>query len=243
MALVYESKRKGHQLAKPKNKLNVVASISGGIDSSTLLYYLKAQPVIGVVKAITFNYGQKLEREIKAALEISSCLGVDCKVIDISNIQSLLTKSALIGKDVEIPEVPETAEHYETLKVTIVPNRNTIFLSLAVAYAVNLDYDAVAYAAHWSDKGVYPDCTVEFVEAFEKAMQIGNDRPIKIIAPFLRINKTEIVRRGHKLGVPYLLTWSCYKGGKVHCGVCSSCRERKGAFKETNIPDPTLYEE
>ena len=234
-------------MEKSKDKLNVVASISGGIDSSTLLYCLKAQPAIGDVKAITFNYGQKLEREIKAALEISSCLEVDCKVIDISNIQSLLTKSALIGKDVEIPEVPETAERYETLKVTIVPNRNAVFLSLAVAYAVNLDYDAVAYAAHWSDRGVYrkslnPDCTIEFVEAFEKAMQIGNDRPIKILAPFLHIDKTEIVRRGRRLGVPYVLTWSCYKGGKVHCGVCSSCRERKRAFKEANILDPTLYE-
>ena len=231
------------KLAKPRNKLNVVASISGGIDSSTLLYFLRRQPRIGDVKAITFNYGQKLDKEIKAALEISSCLGVYCKVVDISNIQTLLTKSALIGKDVEIPEVSETAEHFETLKITIVPNRNAIFLSLAVAYAVNLGYDAVAYAAHWSDKGVYPDCTVEFVGAFERAMQIGNDRLIEILAPFLQIDKSEIIRRGHKFGVPYSLTWSCYKGGKVHCGVCSSCRERKRAFKEANVPDPTIYEE
>jgi 7-cyano-7-deazaguanine synthase len=149
----------------------------------------------------------------------------------------------LTDSRVEIPYVPETVEHYETLKTTIVPNRNSIFLSIAIGYAVSLKANHVFFGAHHSDRGVYPDCRREFVEAFEEAEQLANDNSELVIsAPFVDIDKSQIVKLGAKLGVPYGETWSCYKGGEMHCGVCSSCRERKRAFEEAGVADATEYE-
>jgi len=202
---------------------------------------LKFQGYVDEVHALTILYGQKHQREVDAAKAIAKKLGVPHTIVDISSIQPLVAKSALTS-DQPVPDVPAAAEHYETLQTTIVPNRNMIFLSLAVAYAITLDYNAVAYAAHWSDRGVYPDCREEFVDAFQKAAQIGTDYQIAVLAPFIRYDKADIVRIGSELGVPYELTWSCYRGGSVHCGVCSSCRERKLAFQEAGVKDPTKYE-
>ncbi len=185
-----------------------VAIVSGGIDSSTLLYNLAH------------------------------------KLIDISSIREILDSSALINPNVPIPEVPETVEHYDTLKATIVPNRNAIFLSLAVAYALKIGADSVFYGAHFSDRGVYPDCRKEFVDSFMHAERVATDNfKLTVEAPFVNVNKSDIVKLGNELGVPYHLTWSCYKGGPIHCGTCSSCRERKRAFLEAGVKDPTEYEQ
>src|SRR3990172_3595624 len=136
----------------------------------------------------------------------------------------------------------ETAEYFETLKTTIVPNRNSIFLSIAIGYAVSIAANYVFFGAHHSDRGVYPDCRREFVEAFEHAERLANDNLLLVIAaPFVNMSKSEIVKLGVELGVPYKETWSCYKGGRIHCGVCSSCRERKRAFQEAGVVDPTEY--
>lgn len=223
--------------------LNVVAVVSGGIDSSTMLHLLHADTSINKIASITFDYGQKHDKEIAAAVAISRSLGIPHIVVDISNIQVLL-RSALTTEDIDVPEVTATAEHYDTLKSTVVPNRNAIFLSLAVGYAVSLGYDAVAYAAHWSDRGVYPDCRAEFVESFEDAMRKAIDMPdFRILSPFINNDKSTIVTIGLDYDVPFDLTWSCYKGGEKHCGVCSTCRERKRAFVEAGISDPTEYQE
>jgi len=224
-----------------KANFKVVSLLSGGIDSSTLLYWLRSQENIDEIHALTFIYGQKHQREVDAASTIAKRLGVPHTVVDISAIKPLISKSALTSEQ-PVPEALETAEYYETLKATVVPNRNMILLSLAVAYAITLDYNAVAYAAHWSDRGIYPDCREEFVEAFQRAVQIGTNQPITVLAPFVRYDKADIVRIGSELGVPFELTWSCYKGGSIHCGVCSSCRERKRAFQEAGVQDPTTYE-
>lgn len=217
-----------------------VAIISGGIDSSTLLYKLVNDGY--EVYALTFIYGQKHSKEVEAAKIIATKLGVNHKVIDMSSLQEIL-RSALTSPGMTIPEVPAEAKHYDTLKSTVVPNRNSIFLSIAVGYAISIGANHVFYAAHFSDRGVYPDCRKEFVEAFAHASRLATDNPDLVIeAPFVNMNKSEIVSLGTKLGVPYELTWSCYKGGEKHCGVCSSCRERKRAFQEAGIPDPTVYE-
>jgi len=217
----------------------VVSLLSGGIDSSTLLYWLKHQGY--EVKALTIIYGQRHEREIYAARKIAYEADVEWRLIDISGVR-LVLRSALTSEDIPIPEVPEDAQYHEALKSTVVPNRNMIFLSIAAAWAASLDYDAVAYAAHWSDRGVYPDCREKFVEAVEKALRLSLDHPgFRVLAPFVRCSKAEIVALGSSLGVPYEYTWSCYKGLEKHCGICSSCRERKRAFKEAGVHDPTEY--
>ena len=219
-----------------------IAIVSGGIDSSTLLYDLvnqKFEP-----HALTVLYGQKHSREIGASKAITSKLGVQHKIIDISDVKTILDSSSLINAHVPIPEVAETSEHYDTLKSTIVPNRNSIFLSLATAYAINIGANYVFYGAHFSDRGVYPDCRKEFVDAFTHAERLATDNfELRVEAPFVNSRKSDIVRLGRKLGVPFEITWSCYQGGKKHCGVCSSCRERKRAFVEAKVEDPTEYEQ
>ena len=223
-----------------------VQIISGGLDSTTLLYYLLDKKYD--VTALSFNYGQKHIKELLQAKKITSDLDITHYIIDMSDIKELLSKSALTG-DIVVPEVPEIAEHYETLKQTVVPNRNAIMLSIAYANAINIGADIVAYGAHFSDRDVYPDCRIEFVKMLNDAFNEGNwskrsdNTKPEIIAPFINMQKSEIVRIGNKLKVPFQETWSCYKGEDVQCGVCSSCRERKRAFKEAEVIDPTIYKE
>jgi 7-cyano-7-deazaguanine synthase len=217
-----------------------IAIVSGGIDSCTLLYDLLNQNF--ETHALTFEYGQKHSKEIEAAKRITSKLGIDHKIIDISAVGEIINSSSLINVELSIPKVPETVEHYDTLQSTIVPNRNSIFLSLAIAYAVNIGANKVFYGAHASDRGVYPDCRREFVDAFAHAERLATDNfELTVEAPFVNVKKSDIVRLGSKLGVPFGLTWSCYQGGGTHCGTCSSCRERKRAFIEAGIKDPTEY--
>jgi len=218
-----------------------VAIASGGADSSTLLYLLRSEGYN--VKALTFLYGQRHDKEIGSAVKICKILGVEHQVVDVSALKELLSSSALINRLITVPEVPETTEHYESLKTTIVPNRNAILLSIAVGFAVARGINRVVYGAHFSDRGVYPDCREEFVEAFQQTMRLATENSkLEILAPFVRKSKAEIIGLGSRLGVPYDLTWSCYNGGAQHCGRCSSCRERKRAFIEANVNDPTEYE-
>ena len=220
--------------------MKAVVIASGGVDSSTLLYKTVKEDYETYV--LTFIYGQKHKREIESAKRICEGLNVHHKVIDLSVLKDILSGSALTDSGVEVPEVPETAEHYETLRTTIVPNRNSIFLSIAIGYAVSIGANNVFFGAHHSDRGVYPDCRREFVEAFEHAERLANDSSLLVVAaPFVNMSKSEIVKLGVELGVPYKETWSCYKGGRIHCGVCSSCRERKRAFQEAGVVDPTEY--
>jgi len=222
------------------NKKAVII-LSGGIDSTTLVYSSLKQGY--EVECLTILYGQRHRREADSARRITGALGVVHKVADLSPLGEILSGSALTDTKIDVPEVPETAEHYDTLKTTIVPNRNAIFLSIAVGYAVSTDAENVFFGAHSSDRGVYPDCREEFVEAFQASERLATDEPdLNIIAPFVGMEKADIVRLGDRLGVPFGETWSCYKGGTVHCGVCSSCRERKRAFIEAGVPDPTGYE-
>jgi 7-cyano-7-deazaguanine synthase len=218
----------------------VVVLFSGGIDSTTLLYYLRSKGFI--LYPITIIYGQKHQKETESAKRICKLLGVKHKILDLSCISEIFSRSALVSKRARIPDVSAEKKHFDTLKITVVPNRNSILLSIAVAYAQNISANYVSFGAHFSDRGVYPDCRKEFVRAFARSQKLACDNPsLKILAPFVYKTKTEIVKLGKKLKVPYKLTWSCYKGKKFHCGRCSSCQERKRGFLEAKFPDPTIY--
>ncbi|NIP38218.1 MAG: 7-cyano-7-deazaguanine synthase QueC [Candidatus Dadabacteria bacterium] len=214
---------------------------SGGIDSTTLLYKLINEGYKPVV--LTFLYGQKHNKEIEYVNNTCRVLNVKNITVDISGIKDLLQGSALTDSKINIPDVPETTEHFDTLKTTIVPNRNSVFLTLAVAYAQSTGCNHIFFGAHFSDRGVYPDCRKEFVQSFENSQILANDnKDLRVSAPFVDMDKADIVKLGEKLGVPFKKTWSCYKGEQKHCGVCSSCRERKRAFIEANVTDPTVYQ-
>ena len=218
-----------------------VVIASGGIDSSTLLFKTVSENY--KTYALTFIYGQKHEKEIDCARWICERVKLSHKIIDLSALKEILSGSALTDSNIAIPEVPADVSHYDTLKATIVPNRNSIFLSIAIGYAVSTGADRVFFGAHRSDRGVYPDCRPEFIDAFQSAERLANDNPdLTVNAPFAHMDKSEIVKLGAGLGVPYQKTWSCYKGGELHCGVCSSCRERKRAFTQSGVSDPTRYE-
>ena len=218
-----------------------VVIASGGIDSSTLLFKMVTENY--ETHALTFIYGQKHKREIESAKWICERLKVSHKILDLSVLKEILTGSALTDASIAIPEVPTDVSFYDTLKATIVPNRNSIFLSIAIGYAVSTGANRVLFGAHHSDRGIYPDCRPEFVEAFESAERLATDNPdLTVNAPFAHMDKSDIVALGTKLGVPFQKTWSCYKGDELHCGVCSSCRERKRAFTQSGVSDPTSYE-
>jgi len=213
--------------------------MSGGIDSSTLAYYLKDKG--HEVKALTFNYGQKHDNEIDAAAKICVEAEIPWKLVDISAVKYLLD-SALTNDKRKIPE-----GHYadKNMESTVVPNRNMIMLSIAAGYAKSIGFDYIAFAAHGGDHFIYPDCRPGFVDiltaAIRSAFGHSDDAP-KLIAPFVDFDKTDIVRMGHMLKVPFKITWSCYKGRVKHCGKCGTCVERKEAFKLAKVSDPTKYE-
>lgn len=219
-----------------------VIILSGGIDSTTLCYKYVNED--WDISPLIFNYGQKHGKEIRYAKKTCEQLGLKYRLIDISGMNELLAGSALTDESVDIPEVNEDTKKFDTLQTTIVPNRNSIFLSIAIAYAYSRGINNVFFGAHHSDRGVYPDCRDEFVRAFQDAERLatGNNE-LNVIAPFVTLTKGEIVKLGQRIGVPFEETWSCYAGKDAHCGRCSSCIERKKAFNEAGVEDKTEYAE
>ena len=222
--------------------MKAVLILSGGIDSSTLLYYLLDKGY--EVHALTFHYGQKHSKEIEhskiIAEEAKNRGKVNHRVVDISSIHELISAGALTGEE----SVPKAFYSEEVQKRTIVPNRNMIMLSIAAGYAVKIGAKEVYYAAHKSDYSIYPDCRKEFVKAFDAAVYLANLwTPVEIKAPFVDMTKDEIVELGLKLKVPYELTWSCYEGNERPCLSCGTCLERTEAFLLNNARDPMLSDE
>jgi 7-cyano-7-deazaguanine synthase len=208
--------------------------LSGGPDSATVAYWAKTQGY--KIFPITFNYGQIALKEIQAAQKIAEKLGTTTKIIDLSALKEIFSGvTSLCNTD--IPLTPEFSAPI------IVPFRNAIFLSAAVAYAVAVGAEKIFYGAQGSDEPFYPDCRREFYEAFEKAARLGTCEEITIKAPFSGGKKSDLIKEGAKLGVPFELTWSCYRDGAKHCGKCESCMNRKKAFKEAGVADPTKYED
>lgn len=214
----------------------IVVTLSGGLDSTVLLYNMLAQGA--TVRALSIHYGQRHARELKAAEAICKDRGVPHELADLRGIGHLLAGSSLTS-DIPVPD-----GHYaqDNMKVTVVPNRNMLFLATAAAWAISSKFDAVAYAAHAGDHTIYPDCREEFVQALDKAVQLADWHSVRILRPFVAMTKADVVKKGAELGVPFAETWSCYKGGAVHCGRCGTCVERREAFLLAGVADPTAYE-
>ena len=215
----------------PTKKCVIV--LSGGPDSATVGYLAKKQGY--QIYPITFNYGQIALKETEAAQKIAETLGTTTKIINLSALKEIFSSVTSLCN----AEIPLTSEFSAPI---IVPFRNAIFLSAAVAYAVTVGADKIFYGAQGSDEPFYPDCRKEFYEAFEKAARLGTCEEITIQAPFSGKRKSELFKAGLELGVPFELTWSCYRNGAKHCGKCESCVNRKKAFKEAGVADPTKYE-
>ena len=210
--------------------MKTVLIISGGMDSTTLLYDLKHQGY--EIRALSFNYGQRHKKELDYAAKSCSVLKVDHKIVDLSAITPLISNSALTG-NVDVPE-----GHYEdeSMKVTVVPNRNSIMLAIAVGWAENLKYQSVSIANHAGDHAIYPDCRPEFITAFSLAEQLGTYNKIRINAPYADLTKGQIAGIGLDFGIDFEKdTWSCYKGEKKHCGKCGTCVERGLALEEARL--------
>ena len=212
-----------------------VIIVSGGMDSITLLYERKDEIALG----ISFDYGSNHNaREIPFARMHSERLGIRHLVINLSFIHHYFKSSLLSGAD----KIPEGSYDDDNMKSTVVPFRNGIMLSIAVGIAESEGLTKVFIANHGGDHAIYPDCREEFIEAIDAASQAGTYEHVRILAPYTNITKTDIALRGKQLGIDYSETWSCYKGGEVHCGKCGTCVERKQALREAGLEDTTQYE-
>ena len=216
--------------------MKAVLILSGGMDSTTLLYDLIRQG--HEVHAVTFDYNQRHRKEIASATAICKKLQVPQKVIELSVLNDL-APSCLTRDGWEVPEGNYADEN---MKQTVVPNRNMVFLSLAAAFAIGIRADQLFYGAHAGDHTIYPDCRPAFVSAMTTAFHLCDWSDLVLEVPYLYLTKGDIVRKGLTLGVDYSLTWTCYKGGEKACGVCGSCDERLAAFLDAGATDPLEYE-
>jgi len=211
----------------------IVVIYSGGMDSFTLLNYAQEKNYRSL--ALSFDYGQRHTKELDYAKSFCATQSIDHKVIDISNIKQLLKGSALTDK------LPIPHGHYEDkrMQIMVVPNRNMIFFSLAVSYALSSSASEVWFGAHQGDRIIYPDCRPDFIEKMDQLS--SRTWSIGIQAPFLSLNKTQILSKGIELGLDYSQTWTCYEGEDRACGKCGACVERLEAFAANRIVDPLEY--
>ncbi|MDD5561961.1 MAG: 7-cyano-7-deazaguanine synthase QueC [Candidatus Omnitrophica bacterium] len=215
---------------KNKGAKRAVVLLSGGLDSATVLYLARAKGY--TCSCLIFDYGQLHKKEVLRARRIAEEAGCAYKILKIS----LPWKgSALLDRKIKIPEKIGRA-----IPATYVPSRNIIFLSFAASFAEAIGAHAIFIGAHAQDYSGYPDCRPEFITAFGRAIKTGTCAGPNILAPLLGKNKSQIILMGHKLGVPFELTWSCYRGAKTPCLKCDSCRYRAKGFKEAGIVDPLI---
>lgn len=208
--------------------------LSGGMDSVTMLYEYRDR----IELALTFDYGSNhAENEIACARLHCERLGIRHIIIPLDFMHKYFTSSLLQGGDA-IPEGHYTSENMAS---TVVPFRNGIMLSIACGMAESNGLKVVMIANHGGDHTIYPDCREEFIQAMSQAMTAGTDTDVRVFAPYTNITKSDIARHGRDLGLDYSETWSCYKGGKVHCGKCGTCIERREALAEAGINDTTEY--
>ncbi len=215
-----------------------IVLLSGGIDSTTAFYLALAE--VKVAMAISFDYGQRHKIELEYAKATADRENVLHRIIDMTSIGRLLQGSALSDPDVEVPD-----GHYaeESMKQTIVPNRNTIMLSMAVGAAIGIGAGQVWAAMHAGDHPIYPDCRPEFIDKLNELIPIATESAVVVVTPFIDMTKASIIRTGFNLGVDFSATYSCYKGGNIHCGRCGTCVERAEAFFLAGVRDPTKYED
>jgi len=217
--------------------MKTIVICSGGLDSVSLAHRVAADHDLAAL--LSFDYGQRHVKEVEHAAACAARLGVPHRVVDIRQIGAALSGSALTD-DVAVPD-----GHYaeETMKITIVPNRNAIMLAVAFGMAAAEKTDAVAAAMHGGDHFIYPDCRPGFMEAFQAMQDAALDgyAQVRLHTPYIDGSKADIVADGARHGVPFAETWSCYKGGEIHCGRCGTCVERREAFHLAGVADPTDY--
>ena len=209
--------------------------LSGGLDSTTMLYEYKDR----IALAVSFHYGSNHnDRELHFARMHCERLQIPHQEVHLPFIKQFFRSSLLEGAEA----IPEGNYDEENMRSTVVPFRNGIMLSIAAGMAENNRLQYVMLANHAGDHTIYPDCRPEFVEAMDAAVHAGTWNGVRLLTPYTNITKADIARRGKALGIDYAETWSCYKGGEHHCGVCGTCRERKEALAEAGIIDTTIYD-
>ena len=212
--------------------MKAILIYSGGLDSTTLLYDYKDE----ISLAVTFDYGAKHgAREIECAKYNCNKLGIKHLIIPLDFMGKYFRSNLLESGG----EIPEGNYDEENMRSTVVPFRNGIMLAIAAGLAESYDLDTVLLANHSGDHSIYPDCRPSFIEAFDSATKEGTYNGVRVVSPYCNITKRDIALRGRELGIDYSKTYSCYKGGEVHCGCCGTCRERKEALEGF---DPTVYE-
>jgi 7-cyano-7-deazaguanine synthase len=222
---------------KPK----AVVLLSGGLDSTTALYWAGKNGYRPVALAV--RYGQRHVRELRAARAVARMAGAPLH--EVSFRLPWLSSSSLTNQTLALPDVPLARIGRGAIPSTYVPGRNTIFLALAASLADAIGAEAIVIGANALDYSGYPDCRPEFLNAFARVARLGTKRgtekkPLKVLAPLLRLDKKDIVRLGMLVGAPLALTWSCYAGGARPCGRCDSCRLRAKGFREARAGDPAL---
>ncbi len=216
--------------------MKVVVLCSGGMDSVVALHWARGEHAVSAV--VSFDYGAKHNhREIPFAAEHAHALGARHEIVKLEFVNRLFA-SALLQSGGEIPE-----GHYEAenMKQTVVPFRNAIMLSVACGFAESIGAEGLVIAAHGGDHAIYPDCREEFMQAMGDAMRLGTYAGVQLLRPFIALKKDGIAAEGARLGVDFSRTWSCYKGGPMHCGKCGTCVERREAFALARLQDPTVY--
>ena len=209
----------------------ILVVFSGGADSFTLINRALAER--NYVEAITFDYGQKHKKEIDYAIANCKKLSIAHEVINLP-LTGLLSGSALVGDF----EIPEGNYDKDKMKLTVVPNRNMIMISVAASMAIRDQASHLWYAAHAGDHEIYPDCRPEFISKLKEVLEICDYHKITFEAPFQDLSKAEIVAEGLSMNLDYRDAWTCYEGGLKPCLKCSACLERKGAFEVNNAIDP-----
>jgi len=191
---------------------------------------------------VSFDYGQRHRKELAFAEGCAKDIDAAWHLVDLSNMSDLLENSALTNSAMEVPD-----GHYaeQTMRITVVPNRNAIMLNIAAGLAITVGAKHVATGVHGGDHYIYPDCRPAFIKAVDAMLCVATDgfavSGFGVLAPFLNWTKADIVVQGAFLGVDFTKTWSCYKGGDIHCGACGTCFERREAFRDAGITDPTDY--
>jgi 7-cyano-7-deazaguanine synthase len=222
--------------------VKAVVLLSGGLDSSTVLYLARSEGYS--CYALSFDYQQRHRRELESAAAIATNAGVvEHQVVSFD--LRLWGGSALTDNSVALPQDRDLTAMSESIPITYVPARNTIFLSFALAYAEAIGASRVYIGVNALDYSGYPDCRPDYIEAMRSVFELGTKQgregdPIEIITPLIDLKKTEIIQLGNRLGVPWEQTWSCYSGDKVPCGTCDSCLLRLAAFKELGLVDPGM---
>jgi len=216
--------------------MKVVVLCSGGMDSVTALHWARREHDVSAV--LSFDYGAKHNhREIPWAAVHSKNLGRRHEVVALDFVNRLFV-SDLLKSGGEIPEGHYAAEN---MKQTVVPFRNAIMLSIACGFAESAGAEGLVIAAHGGDHAIYPDCREDFMRAMGETMRLGTYAGVRLLRPFIALNKAQIAAEGVWLGVDFAQTWSCYKGGEIHCGKCGTCVERREAFALAGLKDPTVY--